>query len=494
MFFIKSKEEKEQERLAEEEKKKKICNTFKSLLESDTISVIASLIQSYVLIFSIYRNEVNAQEYLTHELQKLLDKFNDDDSLAENYINSNAKNYYNENVENLQLKLKVYDLIHTEESITTNSFNSILIENLESIIDNENLITKYIEETENKDIVESASYAIDSLMTIPILIVSIFTKIQLYNSFYNQNIDSQNKNLITILENVSQENIESRQIVENISYINTYLYDTKPELSEFDIYIYILALRKNILIENYRLLIPNDMVEQADTLINNLKLIKNDVDAKKNIEDLRKEYINNYLPKSFVKTDQYTLQYFDYYICTLLIQQELISLNDAISYFVKGFISENYEKTSLYKKALWDNDRYLNNDFSIELQIFDLLQRYENVQNGYEFEEFCYSLYNELGYYVEHTKLSNDQGADLIIEKDGVRTVVQAKHYAFPVGNKAVQEVVASKAFYDHATHAIVITNSTFTPSAIKLSEANAVELVDGDTIKEYIAQLDTKS
>ena len=47
------------------------------------------------------------------------------------------------------------------------------------------------------------------------------------------------------------------------------------------------------------------------------------------------------------------------------------------------------------------------------------------------------------------TPQSGDQGADLIIEKYGLKFVVQCKFYSNPVGNKAVQEVIAAKGFYD---------------------------------------------
>lgn len=53
-----------------------------------------------------------------------------------------------------------------------------------------------------------------------------------------------------------------------------------------------------------------------------------------------------------------------------------------------------------------------------------------------------------MGYKAEFTKSTDDQGADLLIEKMGDRTVVQAKRYNVNVGNSAVQEVVSSKAFY----------------------------------------------
>ena len=55
-----------------------------------------------------------------------------------------------------------------------------------------------------------------------------------------------------------------------------------------------------------------------------------------------------------------------------------------------------------------------------------------------KFEKFLKSLFEGMGYLVEWTKLSGDQGADLIIAKYGERIAVQAKRYEHDVTNKAV--------------------------------------------------------
>ena len=70
----------------------------------------------------------------------------------------------------------------------------------------------------------------------------------------------------------------------------------------------------------------------------------------------------------------------------------------------------------------------------------------ENIKrlNGYEFENNLAELYKKMGYFVIQTPLSNDQGADLIVEKMGIKSVIQAKRYSSKVGNKAVQEVRSS--------------------------------------------------
>ena len=107
-----------------------------------------------------------------------------------------------------------------------------------------------------------------------------------------------------------------------------------------------------------------------------------------------------------------------------------------------------------------------------------------NIDNfsGYEFENFLVILYKKMGYMVTHTKLTGDQGADLIIERNGEKNIIQAKCYEGSVGNKAVQEATAAVKFYQ-ADGGIVVTNSTFTKSAIELANSNKIELIGRDKL-----------
>lgn len=82
----------------------------------------------------------------------------------------------------------------------------------------------------------------------------------------------------------------------------------------------------------------------------------------------------------------------------------------------------------------------------------------------------------ELGYNVTPTKASGDQGVDIIVEKGGMKIAIQAKCYLNTVGNTAVQEVLAGKGYYG-ADKCMVITNSNFSESAIKLAKVNNVIL-----------------
>jgi len=84
---------------------------------------------------------------------------------------------------------------------------------------------------------------------------------------------------------------------------------------------------------------------------------------------------------------------------------------------------------------------------------------------GSEFEEYLEDFFIKSGYRVEKRTHSHEQGLDLLLERQGERTAVQIKRYSKPVGNKAVQEAIAAREYY-RCIHALMVTNSRFTPSA----------------------------
>jgi restriction system protein len=113
---------------------------------------------------------------------------------------------------------------------------------------------------------------------------------------------------------------------------------------------------------------------------------------------------------------------------------------------------------------------------------------------GGEFEDFLKKLFEALKYTVVQTKISGDQGADLVLLKDNIKTAVQAKKYTGNVSNSAIQEVVAAKAHY-LCEKAIVVTTGEFTKSAKELAISNKVELWDKDKLLEVLNQINnTKS
>jgi restriction system protein len=108
--------------------------------------------------------------------------------------------------------------------------------------------------------------------------------------------------------------------------------------------------------------------------------------------------------------------------------------------------------------------------------------------DGITFERRLDHLFTDLGYRVERTRARGDYGGDLVLEKDGVRTVVQAKRWTKNVGVKAVQEAVAAKPIYGCA-RAIVVTNRYFTDQAKRLATANDVGLWNRDRLVDALLQ-----
>jgi restriction system protein len=102
--------------------------------------------------------------------------------------------------------------------------------------------------------------------------------------------------------------------------------------------------------------------------------------------------------------------------------------------------------------------------------------------DGATFERRLADLFRRLGYDVEHVGRRGDYGADLVVRRDGVRTVVQAKHWTKTVHIRAAQEARGAPAMYG-CSGAMVVTSRYFTEAAKKLARANRVDLWDRDVL-----------
>ncbi len=182
------------------------------------------------------------------------------------------------------------------------------------------------------------------------------------------------------------------------------------------------------------------------------------------------------------------------------------TLTDYLSAYVHSHNSDNLEQVKELALLLEEDglgsfdigelrERLLNLENEIELAHFERqlssstkpisIDDVDDLE-GFEFESFLTELYAKMGYSVEQTKLSGDQGADLLVTRFGEKTVIQAKRYNGTVGNYAVQEIVAACSLYQ-AHACTVITNSYFTPAAVELAYANGVLLIDRDGLEEII-------
>lgn len=122
----------------------------------------------------------------------------------------------------------------------------------------------------------------------------------------------------------------------------------------------------------------------------------------------------------------------------------------------------------------------------IESRLNKLLACEFRVLRGIPFEDFLSEVFQELGFEVETTKTTGDQGVDLIAKRPNIRLAIQAKGYVESVGNAAVQQVVAGKMFYG-CNACAVITNSEFTSGAIELAARTDCFLIDGSQIHSLI-------
>ncbi len=116
-----------------------------------------------------------------------------------------------------------------------------------------------------------------------------------------------------------------------------------------------------------------------------------------------------------------------------------------------------------------------------KITIYDI-----DKMEGIEFESILKTLFENMGYSVYLTPITNDYGADLILSKFGERISVQAKNTSANVGIGAVQEVVGSLKI--HKTQlGWVVCSSYFTNQAITLANLHHVELWDRDKLNEML-------
>jgi restriction system protein len=106
-----------------------------------------------------------------------------------------------------------------------------------------------------------------------------------------------------------------------------------------------------------------------------------------------------------------------------------------------------------------------------------------------QFEHNCADLLKSTGWNPRVTQASGDQGIDVIAQLGNVKAVFQCKKYSQPVGNAAVQEIIAGKAF-EQAHVAAVVTNATYTPSAKQLASTTGVHLLHFSEVTQFAEKL----
>jgi hypothetical protein len=128
-----------------------------------------------------------------------------------------------------------------------------------------------------------------------------------------------------------------------------------------------------------------------------------------------------------------------------------------------------YRKVRLYESAL--------NHF------LQTTEQYWKSLRGVALEKALGNLYRKMGYRVRQTKGSGDEGIDLILEKEGAKTVVQCKGHANPVGVGAVRDLYGAMMHFG-APNAVLACPAGFTEGVVQFVSAKPIQLV---SVKELI-------
>lgn len=164
---------------------------------------------------------------------------------------------------------------------------------------------------------------------------------------------------------------------------------------------------------------------------------------------------------------------------------ELKDIFEDILYY---YINDIKQNSNEMLAEMQNNDFHIhsyNDDYSVVYvykygQKIAIIKKSETIfdeMDGHQFEYFCADVLRRNGFEnVSVTSGSGDQGIDIIAYKDDIKYGIQCKCYHSDIGNKAVQEVYAGKAYYN-CHIGIVLTNRDFTRSAIELARNNGVIL-----------------
>ncbi len=102
-----------------------------------------------------------------------------------------------------------------------------------------------------------------------------------------------------------------------------------------------------------------------------------------------------------------------------------------------------------------------------------------------EFEEFVATLFRGMGYRVESTRASGDEGVDLRLRRGRHTAVVQCKRYQGSVGQPVVRDLYGTM-LHVGADEAYLVTTGRITRAARRWAQGKPIHLVDGARLVEW--------
>ena len=116
----------------------------------------------------------------------------------------------------------------------------------------------------------------------------------------------------------------------------------------------------------------------------------------------------------------------------------------------------------------------------------------QNIENmsGIEFEKLIKRLLEKMDFEVQETKQTGDGGVDLIAyssdQISGGRYIIQCKRWNNIVGETYIRDLYGVVTAH-RANKGILITNSTFSKSAVKFAENLPIGLIDGEMLNNLL-------
>lgn len=123
-----------------------------------------------------------------------------------------------------------------------------------------------------------------------------------------------------------------------------------------------------------------------------------------------------------------------------------------------------------------------------DTQYFNRIRQLDEIRqlDPVAFERFVGSLFEKMGYQVQTTPLSGDEGIDLVLRKDTKLAIVQCKRYENSVGQPVVRDLYGAMV-HNKADEAYLVTTGTVTLPAQQWVAGKPLHLVDGNTLVEWI-------
>lgn len=170
-----------------------------------------------------------------------------------------------------------------------------------------------------------------------------------------------------------------------------------------------------------------------------------------------------------------------------------------LSLMVGGFIGGSKYDSIMAEINYERNKRYRQAE-ELSKPLREKVKNYENAQRDYqrslkeywlslrgvEFEESLAQLYSNLGYAVEITKGSGDEGVDLFLQKDEKVIVVQCKGHEKPIGVGAIRDLYGAMIHFE-ANSAVLACPSGFTIGVERFATDKPIQLISATDLVKMV-------